>query len=172
MMFKHIFSIFIFVVISLYIFQSAMAAETDHHVEVSTGHGIHLSDGLKLLLNQEMVAIQQGMMDLIPAISSGNWDEVALIGKNIKASFIMKQKLTKAQKEELYRVLPQDFVELDQAFHKFAGMLAHAAEKKNAEVVNFYFYKLTEACISCHAKFATVRFPGLKIDGEEKEHHH
>jgi cytochrome c556 len=68
-------------------------------------------------------------------------------------------------------VLPQQFIEMDMDFHKSAGMLAHAAEMKNADVVNFYFYKMNAACVSCHGKYATERFPGL-IKGGDEEHHH
>jgi len=67
-------------------------------------------------------------------------------------------------------VLPQQFIEMDMDFHKSAGMLAHAAEMKNADVVNFYFYKMTTACVSCHGKFAAGRFPGLAKGGEEGHH--
>ncbi len=149
----------------------ALATEQNHHEKTSSEHDIQISPDLKNLLNQEMTAIQKGMMELIPAIAAGNWEEVATIGKNIKASFIMKQKLTKAQKQELHRVLPADFIERDQSFHMSAGMLAHAAEQKNADVVNFYFFKLNEACVSCHSKYATDRFPGL-VKSIGKDSHH
>jgi hypothetical protein len=89
----------------------------------------------------------------------------------IKKSFILKQKLTKAQKEELHRVLPQQFIEMDMDFHKSAGMLAHAAEMKNADVVNFYFFKMHTACVSCHSKYAAERFTGLKKSRDEEHHH-
>ncbi len=147
------------------------AAGHDHHQKTATEHGLQISPDLKKLLNQEMAAIQDGMMALIPAMSAGEWEEVATIGKNIKASFIMKQKLTEAQREELHRVLPPSFIEMDQDFHKSSGMLAHAAEMKNADVMNFYFSKLNQACVSCHAKFATERFPGLAKTSDEDDHH-
>lgn len=147
-------------------------AEHDHQAKPEAAHGALLSVDLMALLNQEMALIQKGMMALIPAISAGEWDEVATIGKNIKASFIMKQKLTGAQREELHQVLPPAFIEMDQDFHKSAGMLAHAAEMKNADVVGFYFYKMNAACVSCHSKFAVERFPGLARGNNEDGHHH
>jgi len=147
--------------------------ETDHghHAKPEITHGVELSADLMALLNQEMALIQKGMMDLIPVIAAGEWDDAASIGKQIKASFILKQKLTASQKEELHRVLPEIFVEMDQDFHKSAGMLAHAAEMKNADVVSFYFYKMNAACVSCHGKFAAARFPGL-APGKGHEGHH
>ena len=146
-------------------------AEHGHHAKPEMAHGVELSADLMSLLNQEMALIQKGMMDLIPVIAAGEWEDAASIGKQIKASFILKQKLTAAQKEELHRVLPELFVEMDQDFHKSAGMLAHAAEMKNADVVSFYFYKMNAACVSCHGKFAAARFPGL-APGKGQEGHH
>ena len=164
-------TILILTLLMLSIMPLAFAAEHNHHQEPTAEHGIQVSPDLKELLNQEMAAIQSGMMALIPAMAAGEWEEVATIGKNIKASFIMKQKLTKAQKEELHRVLPPAFIEMDQDFHKSSGMLAHAAEMKNADVMNFYFSKLNQACVSCHAKFATDRFPGLIKTTAGDSHH-
>ena len=106
------------------------------------------------------------------AIASGNWQEVADIGEHIRHSYIMQQQLTDAQLAELHHELPPAFQELDQTFHRSAGMLAHAAEMKNAEVVNFYFYKLTDTCVACHRKFAADRFPGLASDAGGKQHQH
>ena len=142
-----------------------------HHTKPKTSQGGQLSPGLLALLNQEMKLIQQGMMDMVPAIAAGEWNKVADLGQKIKASFILKQKLTEAQKEELHQVLPQQFIEMDMDFHKSAGMLAHAAEMKNADVVNFYFYKMNVACVSCHGKYAAKRFPGLAKGGVEEDQH-
>jgi hypothetical protein len=172
----------LFVTILFCLPQSALAAEHEHHAKPEAGHGHHampekapndkLSPELMVLLNQEMALIQQGMMNLVPAIAAGEWLEAATIGKQIKASFILKQKLTTAQKEELHRVLPELFIEMDQDFHKSAGMLAHAAEMQNADVVNFYFYKMNAACVACHSKFAAERFPGLAKGMDHDKHHH
>ena len=144
--------------------------ERAHHMEPQTSKAVQLSPGLLALLNQEMGLIQQGIMDMVPAIAAGEWDKVSAIGQKVEESFILKQKLTEAQKEELHRVLPQQFIEMDRDFHKSAGMLAHAAQMKNADVVNFYFYKMNAACVSCHAKFAAERFPGLAKGAEEGHH--
>ena len=178
-MIKSVLIIFTTMLFSLPLF--AVAASHDDHGKSETGHGhqakpkmasgVELSPALVTLLNQEMALIQKGMMDLIPVIAAGEWEDAASIGKQIKASFILKQKLTASQKEELHRVLPELFVEMDQDFHKSAGMLAHAAEMKNADVVSFYFYKMNAACVTCHSKFAAARFPGL-APGKGHEGHH
>ena len=151
---------------------ATLAGDEEHAAERSAGNKILLSADLRNLLGEEMVAIENGMKNLVPAISSGEWEKVASIAQNISNSFIMKQKLTTAQKDELHRALPSQFIEMDQGFHNSAGMLAHAAGMKNADVVNFYFFKLNSACIACHTKYATERFPGLVKGSEGDSHHH
>ena len=149
-----------------------LAGDEEHAAERPAGNEIHLSADLRNLLGEEMLAIENGMKNLVPAISSGEWEKVASIAQNISNSFIMKQKLTTAQKDELHRVLPSQFIEMDQGFHNSAGMLAHAAGMKNADVVNFYFFKLNSACVACHTKYATERFPGLLKGNEGDSHQH
>ena len=152
-----------------------LTGQTEHPAEKHApppGDHLHLSPALMELLKQEMNAIQKGMQVLIPAITSGNWQDVTGIGTHIQHSYIMQQQLTDAQMEELHQALPPAFLELDQSFHHSAGMLAHAAEMHNAEVVNFYFYKLTDTCVACHRKFAGDRFPGLAGDTDDTGHRH
>ena len=132
---------------------------------------VHLSHDLKVILNQEMNEIEQGMMKIIPAISAGNWENITLIAKKIKNSFILKQKLTEKQIEELHHSLPAEFIEMDHSFHSTAGKLAHAALDHDGELVNFYFYKLHSQCINCHSKYATERFPKLKKIQQNKDDH-
>ena len=143
----------------------------DHHAPPPADQ-LHLSPELKGLLQREMNAIQQGMQTLIPAIVSGNWQDIAGIGAQIQNSYIMQQQLTDAQMQELHQSLPLAFQELDRSFHHAAGMLAHAAQQHNAELVTFYFYKLTDTCIACHSKFARQRFPGLTGEADIPEHQH
>ena len=131
---------------------------------------LQLDTDIQQLLQQEMQAIQTGMMSLIPVIASGDWDKVAEIGKKLEGSYLLKQQLTTAQRHALHKSLPAEFIKLDQAFHRSAGMLAHAAEIKNADVVNFYFYKLNTACVECHTEFATEKFPAL-TPSQHKAHH-
>ncbi len=143
----------------------------DHSSDHNTESSLNLSPALKQLLVREMQAVQQGMISLVPAIASGNWEEIAVIGKQIHDSYIIKQNLTDAQVSDLHHSVPPAFLRLDQSFHKSAGMLAHAAEMKNADVVNFYFYKLNDACVQCHSQFAYRRFPGLQNPKGESGHH-
>ena len=132
---------------------------------------VHLSHDLKVILNQEMNEIEQGMMKIIPAISAGNWEKITKIAKKIKNSFILKQKLTEKQIEELHHSLPTEFIEMDHSFHSTAGKLAHAALEHDGELVNFYFYKLHSQCLNCHSKYASERFPKLKKIQQNKGDH-
>ena len=132
---------------------------------------LHLSHELKVILNEEMNGIEQGMMEIIPAISAGNWENIINIAKKIKNSFILKQKLTKKQIEELHNSLPTEFIEMDHSFHLTAEKLAHAAIQHDSELVNFYYYKLHSQCVKCHSKYASDRFPNLnKIRQGKSEH--
>ena len=144
----------------------------DHAPAVVAGeNSLPLSDTLKQLLQQEMRAVQQGMQQLVPAISSGAWSDVAFIGRKIQGSYILKQQLSAEQKHALHQALPDEFIRLDHSFHQSAGMLAHAAEMHNADVVSFYYYKLTDACVQCHSRYAGYRFPGLAVPQQDKHDH-
>ena len=99
--------------------------------EGDTAQGVKaLSQDLRDLLSQEMVALQDGMVSIIPAYASGNWDEIVVTAGKIKNSYIIKQRLTERQKKELHAVLPPEFIEKDQKIHYFSGMLEHAAQQK------------------------------------------
>jgi len=144
-----------------------------HKEEQPKAHVAHiqLDNDIHQLLQQEMQAIQTGMMSLVPAIASGDWEKVASIGKNIEGSYLLKQKLTTEQRHALHKSLPAEFIKRDQAFHHSAGMLAHAAEMGHPDIVNFYFYKLNTACVECHTEFAKQRFPML-VHKQSEAHHH
>lgn len=131
-----------------------------------------LSQDLRNLLIQEMQALQIGMMSIIPAYVSGNWDEIASTAKKMNNSYILKQNLTESQMHELHSVLPESFIEKDQRFHYLAGMLEHAAKNKKPELINFYFSEMNESCVGCHTQFATHKFPALLPEEKKQEHGH
>ena len=131
-----------------------------------------LSRDLRDLLSQEMIALQSGMMSIIPAYNSGNWSEIETTAGKIKRSYILKQNLTESQVKELHSVLPHAFIEKDQRFHYLAGMLEHVAKIKKAELINFYFSEMNESCVSCHTISATHKFPALTSKEEKGEHAH
>ncbi len=142
----------------------------EEHVKAS---GVEaLSPDLRNLLAQEMQALQSGMMSIIPAYISGNWAEIESTAKKMKNSYILKQSLTKSQVKELHTALSHSFIEKDQRFHYLAGMLEHAAKNKKVELINFYFSEMNESCASCHAKFATHKFPKFLSKEKKEEHTH
>ncbi len=165
------------IVSALLAVSSFARAESDEHGRHSpehrpaeTHHGINLPDDLRELLSAEMRAIQKGMEELVSAVASGAWSEIKRIAGSIEASYIMKQKLSNAQMEQLHHTLPPGFQALDRAFHETAGRLARAAERRDGQLANFYFYKLNESCVQCHRTYARERFPGFEPDS--KGHHH
>lgn len=152
---------------------SMVSAENpNQHDHTSAEKGVeHLSPALRDLLTQEMKAIQEGMMSIIPAYASGDWHTIQDIGAKIQHSYILKQRLTPSQKEELHQFLPAEFLQLDQQFHSMAGMLSHAAENKKSELVGFYFSRMGELCVSCHSKFASHKFSHFLEQPHPMEQH-
>lgn len=140
----------------------------EHKVHENVSAVEMLSDDLRSLLSKEMLALQSGMMSIIPAYASGNWGEIEATAKKMKSSYILKQSLTKSQLEDLHSLLPAEFISKDQRFHYLAGMLEHAAKNKKPELINFYFSEMNESCAACHTVFATHKFPafGTPANGE------
>ena len=142
-----------------------------HEVHENASGVEMLSLDLRNLLSKEMLALQSGMMSIIPAYISGNWEEIETTAEKMKSSYILKQSLTESQMKELNSVLPDEFIKKDQRFHYLAGMLEHAAKNEKPELVNFYFSEMNESCVDCHAAFATHKFPAL-IPANKGAHTH
>lgn len=123
-----------------------------------------ISPDLRELLREEMRGISKGMEALVTAIATGDWKTVAETSARIRASYIMEQRLSAAQKDELEAALPEVFRIMDANFHREAGNLGRAAEVRDAELINFYFYRMVESCVACHSAYATTRFPNLATD--------
>lgn len=149
---------------------SATAQDVHQHLASRDGDAVALSAELASLLSIEMLAIEEGLAVLMTAMASGDWPLVAETGKKIEKSYILAQRLTPEQLEELGRVLPPRFKALDSAFHQAARKLSNAARERNAELALFHSYKLMEACVECHATYAKGSFPGF--DAEKQGHEH
>ena len=163
---------FVFLVFLVGLFTSACSiAEEKKYIHQQNTPVFNLPLDIKQVLKKEMQAIEKGMQELVSTIAVGNWQKTAAIGKQIEASYILKQSLTTEQMEHLHHSLPEQFIKLDHSFHHYAGMLAHAAEVKNAEVVSFYFYKMNDSCVQCHSTYAKGKFPGFS-GGKENPHFH
>ena len=161
------------VILALLIPTMGYGEEKHSHAEPEMKVGIEaLSKGLRDVLSKEMIAIQNGMVSIIPAYNSGNWNEIKMIPDKIENSYILKQSLTEEQVHELHAVLPEGFLKTDQNFHYLAGMLQHVASEKKEELVNFYFSEMNRSCLNCHAAFATHKFPALAEKETISDHNH
>ncbi len=120
-----------------------------------------LSPELRELFKLEMLGLQGAMLELVPKVVAGDWEGIAETAARIRGGFVLAQKLTPAQREELHRALPAAFLERDAEFHEIATGLEHAAHRQQTELVSFYVYKLTEGCVGCHARHAQTRFPAF-----------
>ncbi|MCF6301405.1 MAG: hypothetical protein L3J52_09870 [Proteobacteria bacterium] len=146
--------------------------EKHSHIKPEKTHGVEaLSSDLRNLLSQEMLALQNGMMAIIPAYISGNWEKIETIARKMKNSYILKQSLTEEQAKELHSILPFEFIEKDKRFHYLAGMLEHAAKNKKPELINLYFSEMNESCVNCHTAHAAHKFPALTKKKQEKHTH-
>ncbi len=128
--------------------------------------GPKLTPRLKELLATEMQQVSQATADLSVAIAAGERAHVKELGTKIRDSFILKQSLTDQDKQDLKGAVPAEFIALDRKFHGAAGKLAHAAEVGDDELVVFYYGRMVEACVTCHAHFAADRFSGFSSAAE------
>ncbi len=152
---------------------ASYAEDKHHHDSAIDRAGVEsLSPELRNLLKKEMQAIQKGMMSIVPAYASGNWQEIKNIASKIEHSYILKQSISQNQITELHSVLPSQFIKLDQQFHYYAGMLSHVAEKEKSELVGFYIAKLSESCVSCHSQYATHKFQNFIQANNDDKHSH
>ncbi len=151
----------------------ALAGQEAHHTESHSDKVrsvTALSPAVRELLQQEMTGIQKTMTGILPLLVSGDWQQVAQLAEKIADGHIMKQKLTAEQAQELMATLPQGFKDLDNSFHNSASMMSHVAKQGHIELVAFYYYRLTELCISCHGQYAQHRFPNLVLVPKEHSH--
>jgi hypothetical protein len=150
------------------IFGCASANAQETH---PTQHALHLSPELTELLREEMQALLTGMQSIASAIATADWKSIADKSTEIRASYILDQKLTPPQREELDSSLPEHFKRLDADFHHEARKLEAAATNHDAQLAAFHYYRLLESCTDCHAQYAVSRFPGFKPSTENAHRH-
>ena len=121
-----------------------------------------LTPKLDRLLRREMQAIDEAMRAIFSAIARGDHATVADKADGIRASFILKQNLTPADRQDLKAAVPQAFVQLDRAFHQDAAALAEAAGERDVERELELFQQMSRRCVACHSRFVSDRFPGLR----------
>lgn len=144
---------------------AAIALSFTLHAGAADPVGPKLTPKLKGLLAEEMGQVAQATAELARVIAVGDHLRAAQLGAAIRDSFILKRSLTAQDKKDLMSAVPPEFVALDRRFHGMAGKLAHAAEQKDSDLQSFYYSKMLESCVSCHAQFASDRFPGFSQGG-------
>ena len=149
----------------------AEAPEEHEHSAVETDPAASLSPEVRQALVQEMRLIDDGMGELLSAISIGEWKTVEEIGRKIQHSFILKQQLGDEQLHELHDKLPADFLQMDVRFHETAGKLAQVAHTRDAELATFFYSRMVDGCVGCHATYAPGRFPGLARTSPAEHRH-
>jgi len=117
-----------------------------------------LSPELRAAFVAEMQALDKALQAAVSGIARADWPAVERIAGEIRASFLLEQELTPAQREELHQRLPEDFRALDARFHAQAERLARAARAADGELAAFQAYRLIESCVTCHAQYAGHRF--------------
>jgi len=157
---------FIFLITMVFCYVPASAQEPP-----PAKNDLQLSPELIEVLRAEMRALLTGIQSLAGAIATADWKSVADKSAQISASYILDQKLTPAQRNELNVSLPEYFKRLDSGFHLEAKKLEAAATNRDEQLATFHYYRLIESCTACHAIYAVSRFPGFKPSGEATHEH-
>lgn len=129
--------------------------------------GPKLPPQIRGLLLQEMQSINEASREIFTALVSGDDARVASLAQQIHDSFIMRQSMTPADRQQLRAAVPEAFIEMDQGLHEAAHALAEAADGGDRPLQRQRFGRMLEACGGCHARFATDRFPGFLPAGAE-----
>ncbi|WP_158675356.1 cytochrome c [Thiohalobacter thiocyanaticus] len=133
---------------------------------------LQLPPKLQQALVDEMIAVNDGMTVLPEAIVKADWERIIETGHLIEGSYILNQRLSQAERETLVQSLPTSFKYLDRRLHEHAGKLAQAAERRDGELVRFYFGRMLDSCAGCHAVYAKHRFPGYERRDTTGDHQH
>ncbi len=120
-----------------------------------------LTPKLQKLFAQEMTAILQASQQIVAALVTGDHATVAKNAQAIHDSFILDRNLTARDRHDLETAVPPAFLELDGAFHRTAASLAQAARRQDPDLQQYFFGRMLETCRTCHAQYATDKFPVL-----------
>ncbi|MFA7386814.1 MAG: hypothetical protein WCZ87_04050 [Thiohalobacteraceae bacterium] len=147
-------------------------ARAANDTETTASGDLHLPPKIRSALIEEMAALQPAMAQLAEVIPQGDWKRIAETAAAMRDGFILNKALTQDELQTLQNALPEGFLVVDTRFHSYADKLASAARAHDGELVPFYFYKMTETCVACHAAYAGTRFPGYRPPQEPQHHHH
>jgi cytochrome c556 len=132
---------------------------------------LQLSPSTRTALFEEMQSLARDMQLITAAIPGGEWEKIEQAAKRIRGAFILEQKLSAADREALEKALPDGFLLLDERLHADAEHLAMAAREGHGDAVVFLAARMLDGCVSCHARYATDRFPALKPARESMHRH-
>ena len=134
-------------------------------------YAIQWTPSIQSALRKEMHSITKNYQELVSNLAQGEWNKVVENSHNIHSAFILKQELSEEDMDDLYRILPERFIEMDSKFHDHALKLAMAAQAKDGELASMYSGKMMEGCVSCHQVYAKDRFEGYSIETETTHEH-
>jgi hypothetical protein len=131
---------------------------------------LNMSPDLRQLFQAEMRELLLGTQRIAGALPVANWDSIADSAMAMRNSYVLEKKLTPTQRHDIEK-LPERFKVFDEAFHRRAEKLAHAAEAKDAEAVSFHFSRLLDTCVACHSTYAKSKFPNFRSEGGAEHRH-
>jgi uncharacterized protein YgbK (DUF1537 family) len=143
---------------------SPYAADRTHSVTEA------LSAETRGLIIEEMRSIDEAMARIHSALVIGAHEVVAREAQRIHDSFVLDQRLTDSQRDEIHS-LPGAFIAADGAFHQLAARLTQAAHAHDVALQRFWYQEMTRACVSCHSEHAASRFPALRREFEGDHEH-
>lgn len=120
-----------------------------------------LTPKLRELLQQEMRHISGAMQSIYEGIITGDHARVAAKATAVHDSFILEQSLTRADRRNLVKAVPKDFVKRDKRFHATAAELVEAAQQEDTVAELARFQSMTRQCAGCHGRYLRQRFPGV-----------
>jgi hypothetical protein len=65
-------------------------------------------------------------------------------------------------RKTLKSAAPKGFLKLDQEFHELAAQLSESGKAKDTGKQLEVFGQMTQACVTCHSRYVSSRFDGLK----------
>ncbi len=115
-----------------------------------------LPGAARLILHNRMASHAQDMGALMSAIMVLRYQEIEARAHAIEADANLARPLS-GDATELNSLLPEKFFEHQDALRRQAGLLAAAAQRKDAVSVANNYGALSQTCVHCHATYRAGR---------------